>query len=714
MIKRLFRRKDAYERERDRSKQNQARLRGTWGYQIFVFGSWTIFNIFAGLAVGALSKIIVYFFVVGKNFILNLFQPNQSLQQFDQVYLNELIRQTLSGQTLLSEISLAVWIPAAIVFGILERRTILDWWRMRQMYSPNTREKSRFATLEEIDRVYKVVPDRNKRFKGSPGQPISHINALTRDFFVLHPLLWFIQVLKTPFGLNNEEFPKYYVKLRSWILSKSWAPEALKRQRAVKGGFKGFYFIDTKPTHAKTTADTRGGKDQTRGYPTIDINARAEKPWNIIDTDTKNEDSKMSYRALRESGFDVLLINIDDVDWSESFNPFQLALDYVMDGDTNSAINEVGKIVEIIAGGGARSETGDQIWNETAQATQKSIILFLLWLAREQDDPKLATPAGVPAFLNTMEKFKTDDNDGLSQFYDVLQQFDDHMAAQGQKDPLIAESIMTAGAYRGARGDTRASIMFSLQNRIGLFSAEKIARLTSRSTINVLDVAYPRMAKLKFDPKIFAGATGVFELYDESDYEVSLLKFLIHPLRSYKKVNHDKRKVIETDKLKISQAGSFEYPIESKLAEKWRIKVHFNDITNHAYLHESYVEISGEKRLKKQIGGKIVTDKYSEEPEYKIVTHKSKIKKHLYNNGLKVSSDVEFDLRYSEKPMAIFLITPQDNEEQATLASLFISQVFSSAASLATRLTRKKLLCQFYSSLMSSQCYQEFQVLITY
>lgn len=153
MIKRLFRRKDAYERERDRSKQNQARLRGTWGYQIFVFGSWTIFNIFAGLAVGALSKIIVYFFVVGKNFILNLFQPNQSLQQFDQVYLNELIRQTLSGQTLLSEISLAVWIPAAIVFGILERRTILDWWRMRQMYSPNTREKSRFATLEEIDRV---------------------------------------------------------------------------------------------------------------------------------------------------------------------------------------------------------------------------------------------------------------------------------------------------------------------------------------------------------------------------------------------------------------------------------------------------------------------------------------------------------------------------------------------------------------------------------
>lgn len=80
------------------------------------------------------------------------------------------------------------------------------------------------------------------------------------------------------------------------------------------------------------------------GYILIDIIRRALEPWNIVDTDAKNEDAKMSFRALREAGFDVLMVNIDDVDWSESFNPFQIAIDYMQDGDIDSAKDEVAKI----------------------------------------------------------------------------------------------------------------------------------------------------------------------------------------------------------------------------------------------------------------------------------------------------------------------------------------------------------------------------------
>src|SRR5699024_9624233 len=161
-----------------------------------------------------------------------------------------------------------------------------------------------------------------------------------------HPILWLKQIGKKLVGLNRETFPGYYQTLRPKLMNLKFTKRWFKGQETVEGGFTGFYWIDPKPTHAITTGATRSGKDQRRGYIFIDIMRRAEIQPNIIDTDAKNEDAKMSFIPLQKAGYEVQLLNIADTDWSESWNPFQVALNYAMDGELDKARDEAIVIVQ--------------------------------------------------------------------------------------------------------------------------------------------------------------------------------------------------------------------------------------------------------------------------------------------------------------------------------------------------------------------------------
>jgi hypothetical protein len=189
-------------------------------------------------------------------------------------------------------------------------RRVYDW---SQVFGDITRNTNRFATIDEIERVYKLVPDRNKFYKGAPGHPVAHISGYNRKFATIHPLLFIWQWLKRPLGMNERVWPESYVTLRTKLqtVSKSipWVARCFERQATVKGGFEGFYWVDTANTHAMTSGISRSGKDQMLGYPLIDIIRRSEDQWNIVDTDAKNEDAKMSYKPLRDAYFNVITNN---------------------------------------------------------------------------------------------------------------------------------------------------------------------------------------------------------------------------------------------------------------------------------------------------------------------------------------------------------------------------------------------------------------------
>ncbi|TYC51062.1 type IV secretion system protein VirD4 [Weissella muntiaci] len=648
-----------YERERGFEQKSQIRLRGKLWYQVFIFFLYVAVGLLLALLVGTFARVLWYVLANGLgNLIFNplgyYIDPAFSLD-----YLKRYFMFSISGGTF-QDRSWITWILMGITFLLILRLAFKNSYDWLQKFSDRTTNQNRWAELKEIDAVYKLIPDRNKYYKGQAGEPIVHISGYSLQFLSIHPLLWVIQFLKLPFGLNMQIFPLYYRFIRKILLKTPIGSKLFQGQENVKGGFSGFYWIDTTPTHTSITAPTRIGKDQRIGYPTIDVIRRAEIQPNIIDTDAKNEDGKMAFIPLLEAGYDVSFINIMDPYWSELWNPLQVALNYAIDGEMDKAIDESNVIVQIIGSAGNTDQFGgDDQWDKSAEDTQLAIILVLLWLAIDHNDPTFATPASVPQFINSLGQFsdpKDKNKDGLSEYFKMLSQLD-------PKPPIIDQAILKAASYLQSTGDTRTSVMFTLQRHSSLFASQTVAKLTSRSTIQISDYGFPRMLKIML-PVAYAGLTAYVELYDL--------------------LSDDPKKFVEQDSMKVSSTGVIHYPFKKYFSEQWEIRVHFKSNDNPHHLRNDWVRLQGEKRQKHSIGGKPLFDKYSGKPVLKIVP--GALKFELFENGR-----AKYDLRYSEKPKATFIVAPQNNDNYSALASLFIGQVFSVNTEIASQITRRKM-----------------------
>lgn len=303
--------KKDYRAERQFMRESYIRWRGRpwflWLYGIIA----TIGVIFISLYVTIIVDLLIR--VVGPYIQALKFYMQSGVAQWpefnDVMNMTATVLNPLNIFTILFRLTLVTGIVLILCLLLLLKKyvfqRIYDWY---QLFRDQTRNTNRFAEVREVDKVYKLIPDRNKNFKGRPGQPVLHTQGYTFEFFMIHPFLWAWQWFKRPLGMNSLEFSGVYKKIRPVLMER--LPKLFEKQLNVHGGFDGFYWVDTSNTHSKTTGMTRSSKDQMRGYTLIDIIRRAEIKWNIIDTDAKNEDAKMSYKSLRTAGYDVKLLNI--------------------------------------------------------------------------------------------------------------------------------------------------------------------------------------------------------------------------------------------------------------------------------------------------------------------------------------------------------------------------------------------------------------------
>ncbi|WP_224154489.1 type IV secretory system conjugative DNA transfer family protein [Leuconostoc gelidum] len=647
---RLFR-KD-YQAERQFMRKSYIRLRGrTWFLVCYAIGSTFMASVTVIYATLLLDWIIR---VVG-GYVSSIWQYTQTqvwqLPVFDDVKNMTLtIFNPVNVLTIFGRLTLITGIFMALLFFLLEKKwsigRVYDWY---QKFRDQTRNTTRFATVREVDATYKLVPDRNKYFKGSPGQPVLHTQSYTFEFFMIHPLLWACQWLKRPLGMNSLEFTGVYKKIRPKLIERF--PKLFETQLLVKGGFDGFYWVDTSNTHSKTTGMTRSSKDQMRGYTLIDIIRRAEIKWNILDTDAKNEDAKMSYKSLRTAGYDVRLLNIMDPSESESWNPLQIAMDYAFDGDWDGANTELRKFVQIIGGSGGEENLRKDIWDGAAESTIQAITLAVLDIAVRHQDKSLVTISNVLQFITDTNKFTSKDGDGLTMYMINLGKL--------PRTPVRNMIVLNAAEYLSATGDTKSSISFSMMNRLNLFASESITRLTSFNTINLTDLGFPRMLKIKFG-SAYAGVHVAIHVFKKG-----------------------KHKAIENDKLTVSQSGVLTYPIHALLPSEWQIELNLDQPGNSMVKRQERYTLTGQIVQRKRLDGKPEVDKYSNQVVIRCLINS------LTAEGTKTKPEI--DLRYSERPMAVFIITPQSNDDFSALASLFISQVFSVNTDIASRITRRKM-----------------------
>ncbi|MGQ2284443.1 type IV secretory system conjugative DNA transfer family protein [Leuconostoc pseudomesenteroides] len=644
--------KKDYNAERAFMRQSYVRLRGKswflWTYAIVV----SVLLLFVAMYATVILDLIIR---IGGQYVqafMTIFQSG--VAQWPDAQTVKLMAVTLLNPlnifTILGRLTIVTGVFFALVYLWLAYRHVLkqvyDWF---QLYRDQTRNTNRFAEVREVDRTYKLIPDRNKNFKGTPGQPVLHTSGYTLEFMLIHPFLWAVQWLKRPIGMNSLEFKGIYKKFRPQLMQ--MMPFFFRNQVNVAGGFDGFYWVDTSNTHAKTTGMTRSSKDQMRGYTLIDIIRRAEVKWNILDTDAKNEDAKMSYKSLRAAGYDVKLLNIMNPSESESWNPLEVATDYAFDGDWDSANTELRKVVQVIGGSSGEESSHKDIWDSAAESTIQAVMLTVLDIAVSHQDRSMVTMSNILQFINDMNKFSDKDGDGLTKYITALREL--------PRTPARNMIFLNAAEYLSATGDTKSSISFSVMNRLNLFASESITRLTSFNTINLTDLGFPRMLKLKFD-RAYVGVHAKIEIFAAG-----------------------KSKAIEKDKLTITQSGTLTYPIHCHLPQAWEMRISLNNEGNTPVMRKQMFTLTGKIVQRKLLNGKPKLDMYSKQPIIQCLLD------HVEPTGTDITPAVS--LRYSENPMAVFIITPQSNDDFSALASLFISQVFSVNTDIASTITRRKM-----------------------
>ncbi|MBS0949225.1 type IV secretory system conjugative DNA transfer family protein [Weissella minor] len=649
--------KNEYARQRAFEKSSKVRWRGQLWYQLLVFLIWNAVGFIFAMFVGMVAKVVWFCLSSGFGNFAFAGWGYHVEPPFTLDNLQYLAAQSMTLQDVLSNRSWIIYVLMFFAWAVFFRLSVKQWWDWSQLYANRVRNLNRFATIREINRTYKLVPDRNRFYKGQFGEPMAHIKGYGLTFASLHPILWLWQLIKAPLGLNKEVFPQWYAHVRPKLMRR--LPWLYVNQETVEGGYEGFYFIDDKPTHKSVLGATRVGKDQQYGYISIDLMRRAEIQPNIVDTDAKNEDAKMSYIPLRKAGYEVQLVNIQDVDWSESWNPLQTALTYAQDGEWDKARDEASVVVQIMGSDMRQTAGTDPTWDNAAEDTQLAIVLVLLWLAIETDDASIVTPASIIQFANSMATYTDPEKangDGLTQFFEMVRQID-------PRPPILNEALLRAAQFLSATGDTKTSIMFSFQARSRLFASETVARITSQSTIQVSDYGFPRLFKAYFDT-LFAGATATIELIDLDKPKA--------------------RQLVEQDKIKVSRSGIVEYPFHNNFPKSWQIVLDFSDAGNDKHLQTSKVSLTGTMRQKRKLNGKWAVDQYSKQPI--MLVNVEKKENHLFQR-----TSWRYDLRYSEKPAAVFLITPQNNDNYASIASLFLGQTFSINTAIASNITRKKM-----------------------
>ena len=133
-----------------------------------------------------------------------------------------------------------------------------------------------------------------------------------------------LQKLHNPKKLYVNEAEK---ETLAQYIEKNWYVPDYETQKP-----SGAYLVDDSPINVMIVAMTRGNKGQCMINPTLDLWTRQEKKVNIFVNDPKGELYTGFYASLKMRGFEVVVFNLLDPDFTDQFNPLAEAINYARKG----------------------------------------------------------------------------------------------------------------------------------------------------------------------------------------------------------------------------------------------------------------------------------------------------------------------------------------------------------------------------------------------
>lgn len=414
----------------------------------------------------------------------------------------------------------------------------------------------------------------------------------------------------------------------------------------------GQYAIDQTTVNNLIYGITRSGKGETLMLPLIDILSRAEKQCSMMVNDPKGEMFQMSMKMLESRGYRVHVLNLQNMDKSMSYNPLAIVVAYAKQGYYDEAQREANRISTAIYG----SDEGgkDKFWSNSSINLLNAMIFSQLDLAERHQSWQRVTMNNIYHELTELggKKFYKRIGSQMKEISYLTAYFD--LMGEAPQTEFSEMALQAFQQSRFAGNETQGSIYASMMEGIKLYQQRDIARLTSLNSLDFREMAFPRQLRMGF-PSGFSLQTATVTWFDQNG------------------------ELLEKRKQMLDRQGFIVVPIKTKLPVEFKVNISFDNDLTAAELRQYNYCYSGKIGFKRDTP--LATDDTKYNGKLQLIPEKS--------TCLNYQDSQVIDFKYSEQPIALFLVTPPHNPAYNQIVSFAVDQAFNQMYQMALDNDRK-------------------------
>ncbi|HHD2783186.1 TPA: VirD4-like conjugal transfer protein, CD1115 family [Clostridium perfringens] len=424
--------------------------------------------------------------------------------------------------------------------------------------------------------------------------------------------------------------------------------------------YKDKIYIDTSPVNNLIIGTTRSGKGEVIVVPINDIYSRAEFQASLVVNDPKGELVAMSKETLEKRGYRVECLNLLNPLKSLSYNPLQLIIDAYHNGDTDEAQSLCKTLTYSLY---YNPSAKDPFWQNSAMSLVNGLILAVIdecdkkckiidneilnyekkniELSSENKEKNLETIKKNERMIELLEKEKEKENSKIT-LYTVANMLselggkDIQVSVVGkdgkeknetvnaldnffQNLPANSVAKMQYATSKFADGSARGSIFAVAMAELSRFTMNSVARMTSKNSIDLRDVGFNK--RVTKTVRVLVKE----RLKDDKD-------IIIRPIENTETKNY------------FTGIGN----VEIKKGFEFNDETFLKDVKAFGYKG---------KEIKAKIEVDSIDIDIDEVGEYELI--------------YSVTDDT-----YANKPVALFLVTPDYDGSNHVLSSIFIRQLY--------------------------------------
>ncbi|MCM3169461.1 VirD4-like conjugal transfer protein, CD1115 family [Peribacillus frigoritolerans] len=245
--------------------------------------------------------------------------------------------------------------------------------------------------------------------------------------------------------------------------------------------YKKQIFIDDSPVNNLWIGTTRSGKGEIGMFSMIDIYSRAQKKASLVLNDPKGELYAASKETLEKRGYHVEVLNLMKPMESMSYQLLQLVIDAYKQKDYSNAQQLTQSISHMLY---HDPSSKDKFWQESSISLCNALILAVCDKCIKENKEEQITMYSVANMLTTLGTKKLKDEEtGLE-----IDALDDYFS----KLPADNVAKMQYATLNFSAGVTRAGVLANTSSKLGIFTLDAVAKMTSKSSFDLKRIGFGR------------------------------------------------------------------------------------------------------------------------------------------------------------------------------------------------------------------------------